>query len=174
MKLQWSTQPGEKGGSQGPSPHLAWTKELLDKKETRRQNKSVHLQKINMRRKGQSVEPSKNMLAAPLGSDPCQHWEHTTVYTQHAISAPKPPLETASPEAASHFTPAHKEHKDPQAFPASGNTFTCHWLPPRGHHHLRSTYEAEKVFCCRGGEERRTMRNSDGDKIAFKKRLIIK
>lgn len=97
------------------------------------------------------------MLAALLGSDPSQHWEHTTVYTQHAISTSKPPLETTYPQAASAspFTPAHKEHEGLQAFPASSNAFMCHWLHFHGRHHLRSTYNMELVFCCRGGAERR-------------------
>lgn len=115
-----------------------------------------------MRRKGQSVEQSRNMLTALLGSDLSQHWERTTVYTQHGISTPKPPLETACPEAASPFTLAHKEHKGPQDSPASSNAFMCHWLPPYSHHHLRSTYEPKVVFSCRGGEERKvTAKNSN-------------
>lgn len=83
------------------------------------------------------------MLVAPLGSDPSQHWEHTTIYTKHAISTAKLPLETACSEAANPFTQVHKEHRSPQAIMASSNTFMCHWLPPHGHRHLHSAYEAE-------------------------------
>ncbi|KAK9521099.1 hypothetical protein VZT92_020936 [Zoarces viviparus] len=81
------------------------------------------------------------MLAALLGSDPSQHWEHITVYTQHT---PEPP-ETACPEAASDFTMAHKDHQGPEVLPACGDTFMCHWLPPHGHHHLCSARQAEIV-----------------------------
>lgn len=48
------------------------------------------------------------MLAALLGTEPLQHWEQTTVYTQHAISTPKPPPETGRVEALSPFTLAHR------------------------------------------------------------------
>lgn len=79
------------------------------------------------------------MLAAPFGSDPSQHWEHTTIYTQQT----QPPPETARPEAVYPSTPVHKEHRGPQASPVSSDTFMCHCLPPYGHHHLSSTYGAE-------------------------------
>lgn len=126
--------------------------------ETRRQNKSVHLEKINMRRKGQSVEQSRNMLAAQLGSDPCQHWEQTTVYTQHAISTLKPPLETARREDVS----PQKKHEGPQAFPATSDIFMCHWLPPHCHHHLVLNLYHWGNALLRGVERGLTAKDSNG------------
>lgn len=70
------------------------------------------------------------MLAALLGGDPGERWEHTIIYTKHTIITPKSPLETAAPQAVNPFTPVYREHGSPPAFLASSDTFMCHWILP--------------------------------------------